>query len=169
MNTGEYWHVVWTTQGCWGPYDDRGDWNTLGAFYEKLCMEFQGVKFSRPLPKCWRGMACLTDHVCLSNRARTQVGADIRRLAATGGDRVAGNAPVIGIAVEPTCVQLVFSCDADALSQRVGRLKSRTSTLLSFVPEIGAGGKGTWGKGFWYACFSDQRIVSRVVAFVGAS
>lgn len=165
----EFWHVVWTTHGCWKPDDERGDWTSLGDFYERLVAEFPDVRFSRPLPKAWKSKAFLNDHVTLSDRARGQVGADIRKLTATRGDRVAGSTPVIGIAVEPNCVQLVISCDAAALSQKVGCLKSRTATLLWFNPEIGIGGRSTWGKGFWYACFCDQRVVSRVVAFVGAA
>ena len=168
MNSGEFWHVIWTTYGCWKPDDDRGEWSTLGEFYERLASEFSGVRFSHTLPKAWKAKEFLKDHVCLNDRARAQVRADIRRLTATGGDRVAGNTPVIAIAVEPNCVQLVISCRADELSQRVGRLKSRMATLLSFVPENEAGGKSTWGKGFWYAWFDDQSVVSRVVAFVGA-
>jgi hypothetical protein len=169
MKTGEFWHVVWTTHACWKPDDPRGDWTRLGDFYERLVAEFPGVRFSHALPKVWDSTGLLRNHVSLSDRARLQVGADIRQLSAPGGDRVAGSTPVLGIAVEPTSVQLVVSCDAASLSQRVGRLKSRTATLLSFVPETGAGGKNTWGKGFWYACFDDQKVVSHVVAFVGAA
>ena len=156
MSTGEFWHVIWTTYGCWKPDDHRGDWTSLGDFYERLVAEFPGVRFSRALPKVWKSTRFLKDHVRLNHRARAQVGSDIRQLSAAGGDQVAGSTPVIGIAVEPTCVQLVVSCDAATSSQRVGRLKSRTATLLSFVPETGAGGKSTWGKGFWYACFMTR-------------
>ena len=164
--TKEFSHIVWTTHGCWKPDDQRGDWTQLGDFYNRLLTEFAGVKFSRALPHVWNPQAPLRDHVSLGDKARAQLGADIRKLSVS--DRVAGNMPVVAIAVEPTCVQLVLSCDAASLSQKVGRLKSRTATLLKFNPETGVGGKNTWGKGFWYASFVDQKIVECVAAFVNA-
>ena len=164
MNSGNFWHVVWTTYGCWRPDDQRGDWTRLGDFYKQLTEEFPEVQLSHPLPKAWKSAGPQKDHVNLSDKARAQVEFDIRKLSAPKGDRVAGNTPVLEIAVQPHCVELIVSCDADALSQKIGRLKSRTATLLSFNPETGIGGKGTWSRGFWYAHFNDQRILDRVIA-----
>ena len=72
-----------------------------------------------------------------------------------------------GVGVQERCVHLVLACPVEKLHQRIGRLKSRSATLLSFEPDAGVGGKGTWGKGFWWAHLPSEELVHAVQSFVG--
>jgi len=161
------WHIVWTTRNGRFPSDRKGDWRELRAFYRGLDGAEGKLSYSEPLPEARDTPASLTETVVLNAVAQNQLRTDLTRLCAEGGDRVAGNAPLLGLRVERSSVQLVFICPAQELSQRVGRLKSRTSTLLSFSPEAEAGGKGTWSTGFWWAELKDRDVLDRVVDFVG--
>lgn len=161
-----WWHVVWTTYLSWPPSDPRGDWRDLAALYEQLRREGRSVTMSAPLPQRWQDRPAPAGQVVLSSSACDQVAADVRELTAT--DRVAGDTPVCTLAVTPTCVQAVLSCPVADLRRRVGRLKSRTATLLSFRAELGVGGAGTWSRGFWRACLHSEDSVSQVSAFVSA-
>lgn len=102
--------------------------------------------------------------VTLSPFARELLVPSLRDLTET--DRLAGDTPVRALAVQPRSVQIVMGCLADALHQRVGRLKRRSATLLSFDPLTGIAGEGTWSKGFWWARLEDEALVSAVEAFV---
>lgn len=159
-----WWHVVWTTFRAWPPTDERGDWRELAALYARLAETGVAVKVSAPLPQRWQGRPQPPGTVQLPDAAKELVATDLRKLAAS--DRVAGDTPLRTLAVRAESVQVLLSCPPPALHQRVGRLKSRTATLLSFAPGLNCGGYGTWGKGFWWACLEDEVAVSSVSAFV---
>lgn len=46
-------------------------------------------------------------------------------------------------------VEILIFSDIQSITQKVSRLKSRTSTLLSLQYPEKFVGKGTWEKGFW--------------------
>jgi hypothetical protein len=82
---------------------------------------------------------------------------------------VAGDTPIRALAVHAQSVQIVLACPDELLHQRVGRLKSRTATVLSFDPAAGAGGKGTWSRGFWWARLTDETMIRAIEAYVHPS
>lgn len=151
----QWWHVVWTTALVWSPADARGDWSALSVVYAKVADRRGPVRMSHPLDRVWQ--ARLDERaVALSPAARTLVADAIRELA--NDDRVAGDTPIRALSVQPHAVQIVLACPDPLLQQRVGRLKSRSATLLSFDPGAGAGGKGTWSRGFWWARLSEEDV-----------
>lgn len=162
----EWWHVVWTTFLVWPPADERGDWRELADLYARIAAVGGTAAPSEPLPVRWLCRPLPTEHVALPAVAVQLVSAAVRELA--DADRIAGNTPMAAIAVTPLWVQAVLSCPAAALGQRVGRLKSRLATLLSFEPALGIGGAGTWGRGFWWAALIDELAIGMASAFVRA-
>lgn len=149
-----YQHVIWTTWGCWRPDEKRGSWRNLGTIYRELLREYPTLKLSSRLPDEWNETPFLPEHVSLSAEECENVTASIQDLARTNGDRVAGNTPIHVVSIEPTCVHLIISCDAEKLIQKLGRLKSRSSSLLHR--------EFTWGAGFWYSEFYEPRIIQRL-------
>lgn len=119
---------------------------------------------SVPLPLRWQAKPDESDSIRLSQTARDIVASCIQDLATS--DRVAGDTPIRALAVHEQGVHAVLACPRDVLNQRIGRLKSRTATVLSFNPAIGVGGKSTWSRGFWWARLTDEAMVSRVETYV---
>jgi len=161
----EWWHVVWTTHLAWPPTDARGHGDDLARFYSELEDEHGGVGMSAPLPARWQHRPEPEGAVVLSSFAREIVARSIFELAST--DRVAGETEIRALGVQERSVHLVLACPVEKLHQRIGRLKSRSATLLSFEPDARVGGKGTWGKGFWWAHLRSEELVCSVQSFVG--
>lgn len=156
-----WYHVIWTTRLSWPPKDRRGDWRDLGSLYDEYGAPTQ---MSDPLPTSWLALPPPAGALVLSPDARQQLLQDIRELAAD--DRIAGDTPLAAVAIAATSVQLVLSCPPEVLHRRVGRLKSRTATLLEFTPTLRMGGKGTWGKGIWWSRLDDPQLFRAVSSFV---
>lgn len=156
-----WFHVIWTTQLAWQPTDSRGDWQALALLYDSCGGQAQP---SAQLPRRWRPAPPPAGVVVLSPAARDLVAQALVDL--TTSDRLAGDTPLAASAVEPCSVQLVLECPDMVLHQRVGRLKSRTATLLSFDPQLGVGGKGTWSRGFWWSRLRTDQLVGSVTTFV---
>lgn len=162
-----WWHVVWTTFLAWPPTDERGDWRELANLYARIAGAGGVVTLSEPLPARWQGRPAPTGHVTLPATAVERVTAAVRELAAR--DRIAGGTGVAALSVAPREVQVVLSCPAVTLRQRVGRLKSRSAALLSFELGRSVGGARTWGRGFWWASLLDEVATGMASAFVSDS
>jgi hypothetical protein len=159
-----WWHIVWVTCRAWPPTDRRGDWRDLAVLYLGLADTGLAVEMSDPLPGRWQRRPLLEGVVRLPPNAWELLAADLSQLVSS--DRIAGGPPIRSLAVGPTSVQLLLSCPPASLHQRVGRLKSRSATQLKFRQELGVGGAGTWGKGFWWARFSDEAVIDLVANFI---
>jgi hypothetical protein len=161
----EWWHVIWTTFLAWPATDRRGDWQELADFYTDLAAaQHTMIETSAPLPTQWQRKAEPEGTTSLSPQARELTTRSLLELAAS--DRVAGNTPIAALAVQARATHLLLACPAGDLHQRVGRLKSRSATLLSFDRTAGAGGKGTWGRGFWWARLRTEQLVDAVRSFI---
>ena len=132
---GDWWHIAWATFLAWPPTDERGDWRELADLYARIRGAGGAVALPEPLPTRWQGRPPPTGHVALPATAADRLAGALRELAAV--DRIAGGTPVASVAVAPVWVQMVLRCPATDLGQRVGRLKSRSATLLSFEPGRG--------------------------------
>jgi hypothetical protein len=163
-SSSSWWHVIWTTFLARSPADVRGDWRDLALTYHELITCYGPIEMSASLPTVWQAKPNDRNSVCLSDAARSIVKNGIADLAMS--DRVAGDTPIRALAVDSQAVQIVLGCPGELLSQRVGRLKSRTATILSFDPASGVGGKGTWSHGFWWARLTGEIVVDCVEAHV---
>jgi hypothetical protein len=164
LDEREWWHVVWWTHLAWPPTDARGDGIDLARLYSELADRHGGVGMSAPLPDRWQHKPEPEGTVVLSPFAREVVTRSIFELASS--DRVAGETEIRALSVQERCVHLVLACPVEKLRQRIGRLKSRTATLLSFEASAGVGGKDTWGRGFWWAHLPSEELVRSVQSFV---
>jgi hypothetical protein len=54
----------------------------------------------------------------------------------------------------------------DNISQVMGRIKSRTATLLSFNIDNKVYGRHTWCKGFWFYELENDIIANQAIQFV---
>lgn len=162
-----WWHIVWTTFLAWPPKDPRGNWGDLSDLYAGLAAQHGSIPMSDPLPGRWQGKPNPAEALVLSPAARELLATSLHELAET--DRLAGDTPIRALAVQPQAVQIVLACPAEELQQRIGRLKSRSATLLSFDPSTGIAGEGTWSKGFWWARLEREELVQAAEAFVANS
>jgi hypothetical protein len=162
-----HWHVVWVTHLAWPPTDQRGDWQALADFYSELSASGLSVITSETMPERWNRCPPRGGVVKLSDAARSCVAADLQALASS--DRVAGGTQIRAAEVGQLSVQLLVSCPQASMNQRIARLKSRSATLLTFRTELGVGGRGTWGKGIWWARIDDQATLKRVENFFAKS
>lgn len=159
-----WWHVIWTTFKVPLPADERGDWTALSQFYAEVAAAEGPIAMSAQLATQWQAKPVATGAIALSTHARQVVADSILDLAAN--DRVAGELRVRVLDVGEQAVHVLVESTEEGLSQRIGRLKSRTATLLSFDAAAGVGGKGTWSRGFWWASLPTEGSVERVAAFV---
>jgi len=153
MSPAPIWHVVWTT---WG---SSPDWRVL---QERIEATAAGHGMGDPTLQS-EAQTHATSAVSLSEAACRQVENDIRRLTSVGADRIAGDTHIFAVAARKSQVQVVLQCEEARLEQVVGRLKSRTATLLSFVPAHGTPGKHTWSKGFARIRCLDEKAVQRAI------
>lgn len=161
---GCWWHVVWATFLAWPPTDERGDWRGLAAMYSQVAAAGGSVRFRESLPDRWQGCPAPIGHVALTTAVGERLVGTLHELAKS--DRIAGGTAISAIAFAQHWVQLVLFCPAATLNQRVGRLKSRSATLLAYEPSLGVGGTGTWGRGFWWANLLDDVAVGLASSFV---
>jgi len=159
-----WWHIVWVTYLSWPPKDARGDWRNLAEFYSGFAADGLEVEMSEPLPNRWQCKPYRAGTVELSLDARQLLRDDLYQLSES--DRVAGDTFIQADSIRSTAVQLLLSCPAESLSQRIGRMKSRSATLLSFRPALGIAGKSTWGSGIWWAKIGSEEARQRVNTFL---
>ena len=159
-----WWHVAWPTFLADSP--------VVGAAGEALADMYRGLaqageQVAIPVPIAVAAARSPRDRlVLLSSAARDVVRSSIVELAAQ--DRVAGGTPLAAVGATSTAVHVVLCCPLETLHQRVGRLKSRTATLLAFSPELGVGGRNTWARGFWSVQLPSATAVQVVARFVAA-
>jgi hypothetical protein len=158
MSEVSIWHVVWTT---WG---SSLDWRVLQA-RRAVAATSHDAPLPAPLYSEQRETSSI---LALDEAACRQIENDIRELTAPGGDRIAGNTLVFAVAARNSRVELVLRWEEARLQQVVGRLKSRTATLLSFVRAHGLPGKQTWSTGFGRIRCLDEEAVRQAIDMVKA-
>jgi hypothetical protein len=160
-----WWHVIWTTFLARTPADPRGGWSRLTEAYSGLLESYGAeIVLSDPLDVRWQNKPNPPESLQLSPIARQVAAKSILELAKE--DRVAGDTEISAMAIDGQSVQIVLACPSHLLHQRVGRLKSRTATLLSFERETGIAGKGTWSRGFWWARLTKEPMLAAIEDYV---
>ncbi len=124
---------------------------------------------SHEIPSRFSRKEISSDVVLLNNDEMENVRLEIIELTAYCGDRIIGGMPLLAMSVSETTVQIVTKSPEDSLNQRIGRLKSRLATLLSFHPKNQSGGKNTWSKGFFSAKINTAEAEESVLKYVRAN
>jgi hypothetical protein len=151
-------HIIWTTYPGYLPNDTRGDWNDLLMLYSsetkiKLCKKYNYTGY----PK---------DKLLLNDCAIKQLTNDIYELTKINGDRLANHTKIFELHISNHCVNMIAKIAKDNISQVIGRIKSRTATLLSFNIDNQISGKHTWCKGFWFYELNNDIIENKAIQFV---
>jgi len=159
-----YVHVVWWTHQTIPPRDRRGDWSWLLDSYSTIAARFPALVCSPALHRSYLGHETTLAAVALSWAAARHVEASIKALIE--GDRILEGTRLHAVRTSTFVVEVVLEYDPPRLPQIVGRLKSRTATLLSFEKELGIGGASTWGSGFWHAVLPSDQALAGVIESV---
>ena len=155
-------HVIWTTIGFWLPTEPRGNWNNLKNFYRELGKEnhrFTAVfcdRYSDEPQKQNR-------EIQLGSVEQKQVEDILRQLCQS--DRVTEGTEILALNVTPSKVEMLISTQEKELTQVVGRLKSRSATIVLWsLGDLEL--KRIWSKGFWTAEIEDKHTIEKVIEYI---
>lgn len=157
------WHVIWTTFPGYLPSDPKGDWEKLLCCYGTVATN----QMSERLPARYLKKAFPREKKFLSNDARSVIASSIAELTASPGDRVAGQTAIQATHIGLNDVHLILDLPPEKLSQIIGRIKSRSATLLSFHSPADFPGDHTWSKGFWSVCLESAEEITSALDYVG--
>ena len=158
MAEGQLFHVLWTSSGEYPVWNKNGGWEKLKTVYSVLEQQEISSRFSQPLPKEYVQKTARTDRILFDEEVRGKLTADIMELCQK--DRILEGISLEMVRVTESSVELLVYCHPDSLKQKISRLKSRTATLLSFAFPDYFPGKGTWGKGFWFAAILNKEALA---------
>ncbi|VXB49816.1 conserved hypothetical protein [Flavobacterium sp. 9AF] len=160
MNKKQLFHVIWTSFESFPVWDKKGNWENLALAYLEL--KNQGIVFelSKPFQQVYLNEKERAEAVVFNEHAIVHLTQDILDLCQPNGDRLVASLEIEWLDVEASKVEMLVWCEANLLHQKIGRLKSRTATLLSFAYPEDYFGKGTWAKGFWYARIENQESLA---------
>lgn len=123
-------HVIWTTYGTWLPSDPRkpGHWSPLFDFYGR--MKQASRRLNMPDAATYRHARML-----IKESPKVLTDGEIETVAEVIGAHLAPGMPgamwtICGAVIKPTHVHLLFGRMRDEIGQVVGRIKSRTSSVL---------------------------------------
>lgn len=151
MANKQLFHIIWTVFNEYPVWDKRGNWQKLSATYAELEKHHISYHFYKALHPEYTNKHPQQERALLSEKAMAQLKSDIENLCQDNKDRIIDGLKIKMLTIDPSKVEMLVFSDLEVLPQKIGRLKSRTATLLSFeYPETYVG-KGTWGKGFWYS------------------
>ncbi|THF51806.1 hypothetical protein E6C50_08605 [Flavobacterium supellecticarium] len=151
MANHQLFHIIWTVFNAYPVWDKRGNWQKLSATYAELEKHHISYHPYKTLHPEYTNRHSQQEPTLLSEKAIAQLKSDIENLCQDNKDRIIDGLKIKMLRIDPSKVEMLVLSDAAVLAQKIGRLKSRTATLLSFeYPETYVG-KGTWGKGFWYS------------------
>lgn len=154
----QLFHLICTTFGEYPVWDKQGDWEKLKALYAVLEQREIQWCFSKELPPVYSGKKKHPERVLFNAEAKEKITAEVMELCQK--DRLLEGISLEMIRVSDSYMELLVYTHPDALIQQVSRLKSRTATLLSFHFPLVFKGKGTWGKGTWYAEILNKKVLA---------
>ncbi|MCH8316282.1 MAG: transposase [Planctomycetes bacterium] len=156
-------HVVWTTYGTWLPGDARGHWSPLLDFYGRL--KRAGHQLNLADPETHRHARSI-----MKEPAKTLCENDSQIVAGEIGRQLSPGMPgamwnIHAATIEPTHVHLLFGRLRNDIGTVVGRLKSRTSSVLLHQPENG-GRSRIWTAGYWKVFIFDESVIPIVIQYI---
>ena len=156
-------HVVWTTYGTWLPGDARGHWSPLLDFYGRL--KRAGHQLNLADSETHRHARSI-----MKEPAKRLSGDDSEVVAGEIGRQLSPGMPgamwnIHAATIEPTHVHLLFGRLRDDIGTVVGRLKSRTSSVL-LKQTANAGRSRIWTAGYWKVFIFDQFAIPIVIQYI---
>lgn len=149
MSNKQLFHIIWTSFNEYPAWDKHGSWQHLADTYTELQKHHISYTLSHELHNVYVNKSPQKDRVLLNEKAITQLKMDIETLCQPQKDRIIDGMEIHMLHVNESAVEMLVFCNTALLAQKISRLKSRTSTLLSSKYPESYFGKGTWGKGFW--------------------
>ena len=149
MGNKQLFHIIWTTFNEYPVWDKNGNWQKLTDTYTELQKHNINCNLSRELQIGYSNKISQKERFLLNEKAMTQLKIDIEELCQQNEDRIINGLEIKMLNINESKVEILAFSNIDSITQKISRLKSRTSTLLSLKYPEEFLGKGTWGKGFW--------------------
>ncbi len=146
----KYSHIIWTSYLTWLPHEKRGNWDSLIKLYSSLSEENE-IHNSR---------------VVFSTSETKKLKDSILELSEN--DRIVGYLDILAIDINSTEVQILVKGEFEEIKQKISRLKSRSSTELSFTykNKINESAKHTWSKRIWVSEFNEYEDVFKISSYI---
>jgi hypothetical protein len=151
MYNKQLFHVIWTTFEEYPVWDKNGNWQKVSDAYLELQKHKIDYSLSRELQIGYTGKNSRKSRLVLNQKAMIQLKNDIEELCQQSKDRIIDGLEIKMLNINESKVEMLVFSNIDLISQKISRLKSRTSTLLSLNYPEEYFGKGTWSKGFWHS------------------
>lgn len=149
MGSKQLFHIIWTTFNEYSVWDKNGNWQKLADTYVELQKQTINYNLSHELQIGYLNNNSRKERLLLNEKAMTQLKIDIEKLCQENSDRIINGLEIKMLNIYESKVEMLVLSNINSITQKISRLKSRTSTLLSFKYPEEYFGKGTWGKGFW--------------------
>ncbi|KPH12440.1 hypothetical protein [Chryseobacterium sp. ERMR1:04] len=149
MSKKQLFHIIWTTYNEYPVWDKNGNWQRLVEIYTELQKHSISYNLSHELPIGSVNKNSKSERLVLNEKSINQLKTDIEDLCQEKNDRIIDGLEIEILNINESKVEILIFSDIQSITQKVSRLKSRTSTLLSLQYPEKFVGKGTWGKGFW--------------------
>lgn len=151
MQNKQLFHVIWTTFDEYPVWDKNGNWQKILDIYLELKNNEIEYSLSHELQIEYTNKKARLTKLVLDKKAIAQLSIDIEELCQQNKDRIIDGLEIKMLKITEAKIEMLVFSNIDLLNQKISRLKSRTSTLLSFKYPKYYFGKGTWSKGFWYS------------------
>ncbi|POR24151.1 hypothetical protein BWK58_08490 [Flavobacterium columnare] len=170
MYNKQLFHVIWTTFDEYPVWDKNGNWQKISDAYLELQKHKIDYYSSRELQFRYTNKNSQKSRLVLNEKAMTQLKNDIEELCQQNKDRIIDGLEIKMLNINESKVEMLVFSNIDLISQKISRLKSRTSTLLSLkYPEVYFGSK-TWGKGFWFSnIFNKEDLAISIIKKISMS
>lgn len=149
MSNKQLFHIIWTSFDEYPVWDQHGHWQQLADTYAELQKHQISYILSHELHSDYANKKPQKKRVLLNEKAIAQLKMDIETLCQPHKDRIIDGLEINTLHVNGSSVDMLVFSNTSSIAQKISRLKSRTSTLLSLKYPETFFGKGTWGKGFW--------------------
>lgn len=156
----QLFHVIWTTFNEYPVYDKRGSFQQLKETNNQLIAQQIGYVCSKDLPEEYILASPQPGKVRLTEQATLYLKEEIERLCKKDADRIINELDIKMIKIDESKIELLVYTNANELNQKIARLKSRTSSLLSFKFPDTYVGKSNYGKGIWYASILNKELLA---------
>ena len=144
------------------PNEQRGNWDGLKIFYQELGKEnhnFTAIfsdRYSDQPQKQNREIRLGIDE-------QKKVEEILRELCQS--DRVAEGTQILALNVTFNKVEMLIRTQEKELTQVVGRLKSRSATIVIWsLGDLNL--KRIWSRGFWIAEIEDKNTIEKVIEYI---